>query len=61
MKTDVSTIKEIEKLFQMYKGEVMLPQDHGYLQSNTTRTQLLHSRNFVKWCKNEFDPGGRNK
>lgn len=36
MKTDVSTIKEIEKFFQMYKGEVMLPQDHGYLQSNTT-------------------------
>ena len=61
MKTDASTIKEIEKLLQAYEREVMLAQDHGYLQPNTTRTYLLHSRNFVKWCKNGFDPGGRNK
>lgn len=61
MKTDASTIKEIEKLLQAYEREVMLAQDHGYLQPNTTRTYLLHSRNFVKWCKNEFEPGGRNK
>ena len=54
-------IKEIEKLLQAYEREVMLAQDHGYLQPNTTRTYLLHSRNFVKWCKNGFDPGGRNK
>ena len=61
MKTDASTIKEIEKFLQAYEREVMLAQDHGYLQPNTTRTYLLHSRNFVKWCKNGFDPGGRNK
>lgn len=32
MKTDASTIKEIEKLLQAYEREVMLAQDHGYLQ-----------------------------
>lgn len=61
MKTDDFTIKEIERLLQAYESEVMLAQDHGYLQPNTTHTYLLHSRNFVKWCKDEFEPGGRNK
>lgn len=61
MKTDISTIKEIERLFQAYEREVMIAQDDGYLQPNTTRTYLLHSHNFVKWCKDEFEPGGRNK
>lgn len=61
MKTDISTIKEIERLFQAYEQEVMMAQDNGYLQSNTTRTYLLHSHNFLKWCKDEFEPGGRNK
>lgn len=61
MKTDDSIIKEIERLFQAYESEVILAQHHGYLQPNTTRTYLLHSHNFVKWCKDEFEPGGRNK
>lgn len=31
MKTNASTIKEIEKLLQAYELEVMLAQGHGYL------------------------------
>lgn len=59
MKTDISTIKEFERLFQEYEQEVLTAQNSGYLQPNTTRTYLLHSGNFVKWCKDEFEPGAK--
>lgn len=61
MKSNAETIGEIEKLFQQYEEEVLEAEKNGYLQVNTTRTYLLHSGNFVKWCKNQFEPGGRNK
>lgn len=61
MKSNSETIVQIEKLFQQYEQEVMEAEKNGYLQTNTTRTYLLHSGNFVKWCKNQFEPGGRNK
>lgn len=61
MKSNAETIVEIEKLFQQYEKEVMEAEKKGYLQANTTRTYLLHSGNFVKWCKDQFEPGGRNK
>ena len=61
MKTDHATILEIERLLQEYEKEVMAAEKAGYLQPKTTRTYLIHSGNFVKWCKNEFEPGGRNK
>ena len=54
MKTDISTIKELERLFREYEQEVLTAQNSGYLQPNTTRTYLLHSGNFVKWCKDAF-------
>ena len=57
----ISTIKELERLFQEYEQEVLTAQNSGYLQPNTTRTYLLHSGNFVKWCKDEFEPGAKNK
>ena len=61
MRTNSETIKEIETLFQQYEKEVTEAEKRGYLQANTTRTYLLHSGNFVKWCKSQFEPGGRNK
>ena len=61
MQSNSETILEIEKLFQQYKQEVLEAEKNGYIQKNTTRTYLLHSGNFVKWCKGQFEPGGRNK
>ena len=55
------TMVEIEKLFQQYENEINEAEKKGYLQSNTRKTYLLHSGNFVKWCNDEFEPGGRNK
>ena len=61
MKTDKATLEKIEELFDTYEKEVEKAERDGYLQPNTTRTYLLHSGNFVKWCKGEFAPGCKNK
>lgn len=61
MKTDVTTMKEIEKLFMRYEQEVESLEKEGIIQRNTTKTYLLHSGNFVRWCRGEFEPGAKNK
>ena len=61
MKTDVKIIEEIEKLFQLYEQEVIGLEKNGVIQSNTVKTYLLHSGNFVRWCKGEFEPGAKKK
>lgn len=58
---DKSIIQEIEKLYDIYEKEVYKAKEDGYLQDNTVNTYLTHSRNFVKWCKGDFEPGGKNK
>lgn len=57
MKTNNSTILEIERLFQEYEKEVRSAEQNGYLQQTTCNTYLLHSGNFVRWCRDEFEPG----
>ena len=60
-KTDAKTMEQIEKLFQLYEQEVTGLEKDGVIQSNTTKTYLLHSGNFVRWCKGEFEPGAKKK
>lgn len=55
------TIKKIEKLYDVYEKEVYKAKEDGFLQENTVKTYLTHSRNFVKGCKGDFEPGGKNK
>ena len=59
--TDRETMEKIEALYHEYETEVLAAEEKGLLMENTVRTYLLHSRNFVKWCKGQFEPGGRNK
>ena len=54
-------MEKIEALYHEYETEVLAAEEKGLLMENTVRTYLLHSRNFVKWCKGRFEPGGRNK
>lgn len=61
MRADGTILLTIEKLFQQYEQEVLEAERNGYLKGNTVKTYLLHSGNFVKWCKDEFKPGLRNK
>ena len=60
MKTDRKTIEELERLIIEYEVEVEQKRREGKLADSTADTYLLHSNNFVKWCKGEFIPGGRN-
>jgi hypothetical protein len=61
MKTDINTLKEIEKLLSKYEILIGNLEKDGILMKNTAKTYLLHSRNFVRWCKDDFEPGGTKK
>ena len=61
MRTDEKTIKEIERLFQIYETEVQELENKGILANKTAKTYLTHSNNFVRWCKGEFEPGVKKK
>ncbi|BBW98771.1 hypothetical protein [Geobacillus subterraneus] len=61
MRASQEFIKKLEELYQIYENEVKEKAKEGLLADNTARTYLLHSGNFVKWCRNEFVPGGRNE
>lgn len=61
IKVEPELEKKLETLFQKYEEEVKEAEEKGYLKENTVKTYLTHSRNFIKWCKNNFEPGERNK
>lgn len=61
MKTDVETMRKIEDLFQAYESEVKTLEDNGILSHTTSKTYLSHAHDFVKWCRDEFEPGIRKK
>jgi len=61
MKVEPELEKKLVLLFQKYEEEVKEAEEKGYLMENTVKTYLSHSWNFVKWCKGNFEPGGRNK
>lgn len=60
MKTSKENMQEIERLFDLYQDEVELLTKKGIIMENTSKTYLLHSYNFVRWCKGEFTPGAKN-
>jgi hypothetical protein len=61
MRASQEFIKELEELYQVYEQEVREKSKEGLLTDSTVRTYLLHSRNFVKWCRDDFVPGMKNK
>ncbi|WP_026573717.1 hypothetical protein [Bacillus sp. UNC438CL73TsuS30] len=61
MKVSQEIYKEIDRLYDQYEREVKEAKRMGLLTDSTARTYLLHSSNFLKWCRNDFQPGGRNK
>lgn len=58
---DIKIIEELEILYKNYEKEVYKAKEDGFLQDNTVKTYLTHTRNFVKWCKGDFEPGAKNK
>jgi hypothetical protein len=61
MKADKDFINQLKDLYQAYEKEVKESSKEGLLTKSTADTYLLHSGNFIKWCKGDFVPGGRNK
>lgn len=60
MKTDQKIIEELDRLIIKYEVEIEQKRRNGILADKTAKTYLLHSNNFVRWCKGEFIPGERN-
>lgn len=61
MKISVEALKEIENAYTAYENEISKAEKKRFLKKSTSKTYLLHSKNFIKWCKNDFEPGKRNK
>lgn len=61
MKASQEFMKQLEDLYQDYEKEIQEKSKNGLLAENSLKTYLLHSSNFVRWCRGDFDPGGRNK
>jgi len=61
MRASQDFLNQLETLLQAYEAEVTKLAKEGILAKNTEKTYLLHSNNFVRWCKNDFIPGAKNK
>lgn len=55
MKASQDFIKQLELLHEQYEKEVMA----GKLEPSAAKTYLRHSSTFVRWCRNDFEPGVR--
>lgn len=61
MKASGETIKELESLLEEYVKEVEDRLEEGFLKKSAADTYTLHAKHFVRWCKGDFEPGGKNK
>lgn len=61
MRAEAPIINEMERLLDEYFKEIDSVRKRGLLANNTAKTYLLHSDNFVRWCKRQFEPGERKK
>ena len=52
------TLREVEGALRRYEAEVDAAMTAGRLAKTTHDTYLLHARNFVRWLKGDFEPGG---
>lgn len=61
MRATQDFLKQLELLYDAYEKEVTEKLKNGSLKETTAKTYLTHSSNFIRWCKNDFVPGDRNK
>ncbi|MEK5440110.1 MULTISPECIES: hypothetical protein [Paenibacillus] len=61
MKASQDFIKQLELLYEQYEKEVLEKLKVDILKDTTAKTYLTHSNNFIRWCRNDFVPGGRNQ
>lgn len=61
LRVSLQTIQEIDRAFDEYCELLAQRETEGHLKSSARNTYELHSRNFVRWLRGEFDPGARNR
>lgn len=61
MRASKEFIRELELLYEAYEKEVTEKLNAGVLKDSTAKTYLTHSSNFVRWCRNDFVPGDKNR
>ena len=59
MKASQDFIKQLELLYEQYEKEVLEKQHDGILEEKTAKTYIRHSSTFVRWVRNDFEPGVR--
>lgn len=52
---------EVERALEQYREVLAELEQAGTLKPSAAKTYILHSENFVRWLKDEFQPGARNK
>jgi len=57
MKADNNFVATLESLIDQYEKIVL----QSACTEKTKRTYVLHSRNFVRWVKSDFEPGSTLK
>lgn len=57
MRISKNALREVEDALREYEKEVK----SSDMTDSTKRTYLLHTRNFVRWLKDEFVPGARKE
>ena len=60
MLTSYDTMKEMDRLLGEYTKTIEKLEKDGYLKPSAAKTYLLHSTNFVRWCRDDFEPGAKN-
>jgi|HigsolmetaGSP11D_1036233.scaffolds.fasta_scaffold03822_2 hypothetical protein len=59
MRASQDFIKQLELLYEAYEQEVTEKMKAGILEEKTAKTYLRHASTFVRWCRNDFEPGVR--
>jgi hypothetical protein len=54
-------LNEVERALEEYRELLAELEADGTMKPSATKTYILHSENLVRWLRDEFDPGARNK
>ena len=61
MKISRGSMEEVERALDRYSKELDDLFAKAIIKENTRHTYRLYANHFVRWLKDEFEPGGRNK
>ncbi|MFO0858382.1 MAG: hypothetical protein U0640_13620 [Phycisphaerales bacterium] len=54
-------LDEVERALEQYRELLATLEAEGTLKPSAAHTYILHADHFVRWLKDDFEPGARNK